>query len=591
MITAEDKPGSENAGAPLDPMRLGIGIWRRRWFVAAMAVIGTVIGAIVAKTLIPPVFEARGVVECDRCSETGFGDRELATLQESVKLPQHMERVRQKLGLETTIEAIDRDVEVNASIESRLIQVTARAKSGEVAAGMVNIIVDAFMETRLSVEQDKLLLRVRKAVADTDKARAVVLDARDRYDRFRRQNDIADLPAERQAAIEEAARLRSELAIARGEEQAEQARMTALRRLSSNEPATTVLQETQESPAARSLAEKRVALKSARARLSGEHPNVLSLSAEVETLEHSATSEDDSITTARIIGRNPQWDLAQQGILDANAKHEAASTRQSTYAKLAQQAAQAAARLSDIEGRGSELLSNAKTAEQHLATLEIALKMAEDAARTPSTGLRILASARTPTVPVKSSRRVVAFLGPLIGVLLATIAVLLYELRGLRVYSATELAFWGNAPVLTASQWPRVPKALGDIVTELTLPLGQSTGKTLLVGFGATELAASHALAYELHEALESDASATNHSNSVEAVASVESRADLRHAVRNADRVIVLVSAGAYSVMKLRSFIHDLGKPERMGFVLLNIRSEHVALPDRIGDDGVFWNA
>lgn len=588
----EERAQREDSGTPVDPMRLLLGLWRRRRFVMAAAFVGIGVGWFVGQTLVSPIFEAHGVVECDRCSEIGYGDRELVTLQESVKLHQHIEKVQTALALQDPIEVIARDIEVGTSIESRLITITARAKSGEQAARMINTLVDAFIETRLSIEQEKLMQRVRKSAKDTENARIGLAGARKNYDHFRRVNNIADLPVERQAAIEEAARLRSELAIAQADELAERARMDALHRASKIESPTTILDRTEELPLTRRLAEKRVALNSAKSRLAEDHPIVLSLLAEVNALENHPALEQEAVTIARKVGRNPQWDLAQQSFLQAHANKDAATTRQSTYGQLAERAAHAAARLTQIEGQGAELFSNVKIAEQHVATLELALRTSEDAARTPSTGLRILAPARPADTPVKSPRRVITILGPLVGSVFVIIVALLGELRGFRIHTAAELAFWSRGPILAASRWPNEPQALHDLIAELAIPLHQSEGKTLLVGLGAAEIASVHLLAFGLHEMLERGrVSSIERMHSIEARSTADNRTELRKALQHADRIIVLVLAGMHSATELHRFAHDIEESGRIALVLLNLRSDHAGLRDRIGCANSFWCA
>jgi len=589
---AEQTHRPEDIGAVVDPRRLTNGLWRQRGFIAGTSILGMVSGAVIAKAAVAPVFETQSVIECDRCLKPQYGDRELITLQESVKLPQNMEMPRQTLGLNGPFEHIWGNVEVTASIESALIHVTARGESGELAAGLANVVVEAFLETRQQVERDKLDSRVRALRIGTEKARAATLEARERYDRFRAENKIADLPAEREAAIQEAARLRSEMALARGEEQGERARALALRRASSKEPAMTLLQEIEDLPDAKRMTEVKAQLTAARARFSADHPRVLALNAEMEMLERKLAAANDAVTTGRTVGRNPRWDMAQLGILEASAGQEAASSRQSTYEKLAESAAQAASRLSNIEGRASELLSNVQYAERHASTVELDLSLAQDAARTPSTGLRVLAPARTPTTPVKSIRRIVAFLGPVLGSLLASIGIVLRELRGLRIHTAAELAFWGRGPAVAAAQWPRVLDALDELVEDLGQSIQQSSGKTILLGVSSYEMPYVEALEKGIQERLRNDCSSENSApGSTSAVRSLDSAAALRHAVRDAARVLVVVAAGRHSAFALRAFVEKLSYPGRLGFVLLDLREDHAALPDVAGDVAAFWSA
>lgn len=587
---ADESPKSEEVGTPVDPMRLLIAFGRRRWILGGTGVFGIIAGVALAKAVVPPVFEARSIIECDRCSGSDAGDRELATLQESVELPHHLEKARQQLGIKSPIEQIGRDIDVGASIESRLIQVTARAKNAGLAAGLANVIVEAFMETRLQVEREKLADRLQTLEFDTQKSRKAVNDAREQYDDFRTKNNIADLPAERQAAILESARLRSEAALAHGEQEAEQARAKAWRRASSKEPSTKLLSTLEDLPNAKRLSIAKSELVSASSRFSKDHPHILALSAEVETLERKLAISNDAVATVQTFGPNPQWELARQGLMQANAGHEAASIRQSTYEKLAESAAQAAARLSGIEGRASELLSNLQNAEKHYVTIELDRKLAEYAASTPSTGLRILATARTPSNPIQSSRKIAILLGPIVGCIIVALVIALHELRGLRIHTANELTFWGRGPVLTASQWPRKPEALRDLESDIVGALHGTKGKTLLLGVGSTELTLVQPVARSIREQIESRPESI-HYGSIATFEQLESIAALRHAVRNADRVIILVEAGRHSAWALRNFVQKMGQPRHIAFVLVGLNENHASLPDLVGDIAEFRNS
>jgi uncharacterized protein involved in exopolysaccharide biosynthesis len=581
MAVQMDRP--QEIGTPVEVRRVLLGLRRLRWVIAGAAVVGTVAGAAMAKSLVEQVFEARIMLECDRCSRPDYGDRELATLQETIKLPQHLEKARQKLGLTATLENLDLQVDVGASLESRLIRVTAREKSGELAAGLANAIVEAFMETRLQIEHDVLDERARVLAFDADRARKSVNEARERYDQFRRDNNIADLPTERQAAIQEAARLRSELALARGEEEAERARALALERASSREPATTVLGELEEVPDAKHLAEIRAQLTEAEARLSAEHPRVQGLAAEVEMLEQKLAMTNETFTTRRDIGLNPRRESAQQSMVQARASQEAARTLHLTYEKLAQEAARAAARLSNIEGQASELLSNLENAERHSTTIQLELKTAEDAARKPSTGLRILAPARVPTLPVDSPRKAVVVLSPFAGPIFAALLLILYELWGLRIHTATELTYWGNGPTIAGSRWPNLPASFHELVEDLSHWLSSKHGKTILIGASGHESALVEALARAIRDRLDDDQYA------VDTLSPLTPAPALRRAMRTATRVLVVVAAGKHFAMALQAFVQKITTSARIGFILVDIDAAHESLADLAGNVEAFW--
>ena len=592
LRTTEQSQTSGDFGAPIDWRRVTITLRRRRWFVIGAAIVGTIAGATIAKTVVEPVFEAQCILECDRCARPELGERELATLQETVKLPQHLDIAIAKLGLPTTVDNVDTKVQVSASLESRLIQVVAREKTGALAAELANTVVDAFLETRLQIEKDILEARLLQLQSDADKARAAVIGARENYDQFRRENNISDLATERQVAIQEAARLHSELAIARGEEQAERARALALHRATMKEPPTALLFQTEDLPDLKKLSEVRSQLMAAQVRFSVNHPRVLALAAEAETLERKVAAANESVATGRTIGPNPQKELASRKILEANANQEAANTRQTTYEQLAQDAARVAARLANIEGRASELSFLLETAERHASAIALALKEAEDAARTPATGLRILARARVPNAPVESSRQVVAILGPFIGTLLAMLMILLRELRGFRVHTARELAFWGQGATITTSMWPRSASAFPDLVAELATYIRQSRGKTLVLGANDAELPHIDTIVQSLQAHVDSQTQSDDfESLSIATVPPHCTRAELRYELRNAARVLIVVTAGRHTASAIAEFVQNLSYSGPVGFVLLNQQEEYAALAESAGDVDTFWKA
>ncbi|HRI62633.1 MAG TPA: hypothetical protein PK156_00300 [Polyangium sp.] len=572
------------SGTPVEWRRVTLALHRRRRFVIGAAIVGMVAGGTIAKTLVEPVFEAQCLIECDRCARPELGERELATLQETVKLPQHLQFAKDKLKLATTLDRIDTNVQVSASLESRLIQVTARENAAELAANLANLVVDAFLETRLLIEKDILDAHVRRLQTDYETARSAVVAARENYDRFRQENNISDLATERQAAIQEAARLHSELAMAQGEEQAERARALALHRATAKEPSTAILLQTEDLPDAKKLSEVKSQLIAAQARFSPDHPKVRALRAEAEVLETKVAAANEAVATGRTVGPNPQKELANHKILEANANQQAANTRQSTYEKLAQSAARAAARLSSIEGRVAELSFHLETAERHTAAIALDMKAAEDAARAPSTGLRILARARAPRVPIESSRKVAAILGPLVGSLLAVLFIALGELRGLRLHTSSELTFWGQRPTIAASTWPHSAAEFEHLVAGLAASIRQSRGKTIIIGLTNDELPHVRNLVQGIlvHSRVSSA--------SIASLPTSASYPELRHAMRDAARVLLLVTAGKHTGSALSQFVEKIAYSGPMAFILIGLQEEHVSLPDLIGDVDEFWS-
>jgi uncharacterized protein involved in exopolysaccharide biosynthesis len=588
-------PPPQRAGAPIDPARLVLALQRGRRALLLGALLSGALGVVVAKAVVSREFEARCTL---RWTTSGSANeqRALKTLVDEVKLPVNLEQVRARLALTSTLDAVAKSVVVTTASDSNVFSVSAKASDSEAAARLADAVVEVFLTRRADTERERLVDRATVLEGDVEAARRAMLDARRSYDAFRTEHGIADLPAETQAAIDQAAQLRAKADIARAESQAELARADALQRAARAEPQTAVLGQTEIQPDARKLAEARAELAALSPQLSADHPRIRSLVAEVTSLEEGLTRPRKALSGERTIGRNPQWDAAQQGLMIAKAQRDAALRRQSAFDDLAETATTTVARLSKVEGEASTRLAQLRVAEKHLADLEDLLALARDAARSPKSGFLVLAPAKAPLAPSKSLRKVVAIVSPLLGLLIAGGLLIARALRGLRVHTASELTFWTAAPVVASSTWPREAGALGDLVEDLRLLIGDASGTTLFVG-----LTKDAPLAFTLAQAMSPpekrsraerrrpDAAQTAKPPRFSAISAETVTPTVRRAVRQATRVLVLVEAGEHSAPTLAKLRTRVGRQEQMGFVLVGLAPDLAGLPDRAGDLRAMW--
>ncbi|WP_437681776.1 GumC family protein [Sorangium sp. So ce131] len=573
----------------IDPLRVLGALRRRARVIALVAIASGVAGAVIAKTLVKREYEAGVVLLWEQAVGRDEVAHELQTVLDSVKIPKNLEKVRERLGVPTAIELLGQRVSTVSSNESKVVTIKARADDPELAARFTNTVVEVFFENRVENERDRLSEQISKQTAAVSAARDAIAKARKAYDDFRNQHGIADLPVETQAAIELAARIRTEGELARVEIEAEEARLEALRKAAAKESPTAVLSESEVLPDAQKLAQARTELVALKAQLSPDHPRVQALEAQVASLEQRVAESPPPTTAGRIVGRNPQWDTAREGLTHAAAQRDAALKKKATYAELTTAAQTMIAKLSQIEGEASALLSALHLAEQQLAERQERLARLEDAARSPNVGFRVLSPARVPTLPVKSRRALVAIMAPILGLLAAAMAVLARAVWGLRAHVGTELAFWGRGPVVATSTWPRDPEALDDLVADLGDAWRGSSGTTLVAGFGEAE--ARHVGPLLERLARVPAAPGPSPGPQLRALEIDQALPALRRAARRAARVLVLVEAGKRSGPDLVGLATRLGRSDGIGFVLLGIAPELVALPDHIGDTRGFWRA
>jgi uncharacterized protein involved in exopolysaccharide biosynthesis len=573
----------------VDPGRVLLVLRQSLRVVVLATLVSAGVGVIAAKTIVTREYQAQVILQWEH-GGVDDGGRELKTVLESVKFPQTLEDVRSRLGLKTTLEALAARVDIVSSSESNVVSVRASASESEEAVRVADAIVTAFLEHRVEVERQRLVERVNTLAQAAEAARLEVVKERKSYDDFREAHQIANLPAQTQDAIERAGRLRAEGEIARVELEAEQARLKQLRLSARAEPPTAVLSESEIMPEARKLAETKADLVALKAQLSPDHPRVQALEAEVASLERRVADLPKPTSAGRTVGRNPQWEALQQGMTQSSAQREAALKRQSTYAELTDAAQAAVAKLSKIEGEASVRLAALQVTERHRDEVEAQLTNARDAARAAPSGFRLMSKATAPTFPKKSRRRLVALLSPLVGLALALAFVLLRALRGLRVHTATELAYWGRGPVVASSPWPRDPEMLDDLAVDLVDSWRGSRGSTLVLGFGEPEATHLDGLVQRLGgSTTKGNSEVPSPGSRVRALEPALPVQAVRRAARQASRILVLVESGRHSALAFASLTARLGRSDRIGFVLLGLGPELATFADRAGDTAAFW--
>jgi uncharacterized protein involved in exopolysaccharide biosynthesis len=457
----ESGPGTApRFGRPVEIGRLVRALLRQRWVILAGAIIGVAAGVVIAKTIIPRVY----VTETSLVWESEDGDepniRELRTVVDSVKLPTNLAEVRERLAIDQRLDQLAARIDVRFDRDSDLVILRAESDDPEDAVALCETIIEVFLDHQRGIAAERLDEEVESLEGDVARARERLGTAQNRYDEFRSEHGVSDLSIERQQAIELAASLRAQADIARADSEAAEARGSSgrSRRPHSSESAD--------------LRHARQRLETARARLSEDHPRVQALSAEVDALRAAeATAPHDGTDTARA--------HAQRTRAAAQRRHEA-------YERMEREARERLEELSSVEGEASSLLASVRVAEGHVADVEGELAVAQDRARDASSGFRVLAAPLMPVEPERSYRKPAAIAIPIAFVILVMLVILAIELRGLRVKTANELAYWGRAPVVASTTWPSKKRELAAIVDELAEKAAAAGGRTLVIA--ASEL-------------------------------------------------------------------------------------------------------
>ncbi|ATB42794.1 hypothetical protein CYFUS_008273 [Cystobacter fuscus] len=570
--------GLERPGLPLEPVRLAWALRRRSRLIALAVVLAIPVGLVAAFFLAPREFVAQSVLVWEPVARSSTPARDLQTLTSSVKLPGNVAQVRERLKLSSSLEDVGARIRVGVvSNESNVLTISGTGTSSEEAARFTQAVTDVFLDARVRIARTRMEEQLKGLKEEVEQMHKQLTSARERYDGFRAQHHVVDFTLDRKTAIEQLALLRSEVHKSRVEADSNSKKANLLRSAVQKAPAQLVLTENQVQADRQKLAELSAQLTARRASLSQEHPEVRGLQASVEALER--TPADAYTVTGRQVGANPEFLVLQEQFTRASIDGEAAQQKWQSYAKLEESLNERVLQLTALEGEANLLLADVHLAEERLGKLKAEQAELEAGVRQPSSELRVLNSPVPPPFPANSSRRKVALAFPLFAGLLAVLFVVGQELRGLRLRTPSEIAFWAKAPVLASSSWPQAPEELRNLTLELASRGEQAQGMTLLLPLDP----ARGASAAELVEALRARMPSLRLWDEADRVQA------LRRAARESARVVVLVEAGAHAALEFTGLRRLLGREDGIGLVVLGLGPELALLRDRVGDDSDFW--
>jgi len=497
----EEAAAPSRPGLPVDLYRLRRAVLRGKWWILAAAVIGSAVGFAIGKFVVKQKYEASASIQYAGLpgQPPHVVQRDLPGLVAAVHTEQVLFAWRDRVGDldDANLTALRAMVSVSSDPGSGLVTFTTWAEEPERTSEMANTAVDVFLEhhrerRRAELQDEIASLRERIEAVHTE-----LTTARQTYDTFRRANGITDLTAEQEAAIEQAADLRSQADMGHAEVESLEARVAQLRSELENTPRT----ETHSSGASqeqRRLRQLQQLLAEARGQgLGEEHPRVQALRRQVEALEGSAGGSGGASRT----NTNPVYTQLQTSLQTAQTELEAARQRVTSLEQLAVQAQERTARFSEIEGQAANLLAQVNVKQELLNELNEQRSSIDDALRDIETGFRPVSSARPPDTALPSKKKYAVAAGLPIAFVAIMIAMLLFrELRGLKVQTAREVAYWGNGPVIGTTKWPRDPTALADLVADLDDYAPDARGTMLVVGSTTQEGALAAEIASQLNQ-------------------------------------------------------------------------------------------
>ena len=615
---------------PVDIARVARALLRGKWWILAVGLFGSLIGYGTGKFIIPSSFVSKGVLKFDGVDEVagvGISQGDVGSLVESIQSRPVLERVRDRLGLPASLQELKARTVIIHDRENKSVKVHGSAGNAEDASELVGALMEVFRD----YQAERQRKRFEDELTNVDERLSAIQTnlgtAREAYDAFRQEHGISDLTTEQRREIEAATKARTDADVAAAEIQALEARISQLGRVLQNTPRTVT--STRASPESQQLAQLQGELGRLRGRLSEDHPQVLALQQQIQTLRLRIAS-GDTTQVAATSGRSERHRTVETDIQTSESELAALRERHAGLQDIAERSAARIAQFSEIEGRASALKSRVEVNQTLATQLQQSAALLQDALRQPTSGFSVLTPPTVPDYPERNKQKyIVAAAIPSVLVGIVLFLLLYRELKGLRVRTAREVGYWGKGPVLGTTTWPRDQHAVQDLIADLDDYAPEATGRMLVVG--ATE--AETALAHEIVDQLNNDWFPSSlidldaYSASPDAIplgsgestgtalatrgnqalaspdgssgpTALDSRAwdgppdgqALRRAARLADRVMVVVTSGAMSAVELSRLPTRLGRSVGVGYVLVGIEDELAGLPDRAGPVERFWH-
>jgi uncharacterized protein involved in exopolysaccharide biosynthesis len=352
-----DEDNKSRPGVPVDAGRLAQAL-RRHWRVIPTAVAaGALIGLAVAALFVKPSYTAKATVLWEPPSDADPSDRSFLTQVDSIKLASNLKEVKRRVKSKATVDELKEKINLLFDGQSHLVVIEATDGSAKGAMALANAIVDVFLAYQRGIGRDRGGEHLRRIDADITASQLQLRSAREAYDAFRTEIGVSDFEVELKLALQKVADLKQQMELSGAEAETEAARQRQLSVEALRQPENNVSATTMSNPDAILLANAQTQLAAESAHLSADHPTVLRLQRQVESLEERLRSNPTMVKGAVSVTQNQQHVAIVSGISQSKVQREAAIERREGYRRLLVDAEQRLAKLSSAQGRAQQLLS------------------------------------------------------------------------------------------------------------------------------------------------------------------------------------------------------------------------------------------
>ena len=464
--------GGEEEEAPqpsaIDLRRLLHGLRKRLWLAAliAAAIVGLSLAA--AILLVKHNWEAAATIMVrTRPDQFSLGsakpfesqDYNLKTMLDTVKLPSALAQLSESLKLEASERTLGAAIGVKVGKESNLFQITAVWKDPANAAAIAN------QAARQLIQRSRDLRRMdaEKAYADyagqLEEARRELTALTERMRAFKGTHQVSDFGAETQVLLDSLSRLETELNTKKAETEAMRETLADIEESIKKEPEMVVTSSVYRNPLKTRLTDYEWQLQEARSRYTEENPKVIKLQTRVNVLKQMIDETKDEGAPENLYSANAKLVDLQQRRRGLN---EEIRLREAQIAALSQTIQGSRAKLTGLTEAEREyqlLQQQLKSAENLVSTLVGRVDEAKVVVQRNQAAFDLMETARPPTEPLPSPKKLIAIGGVFLGGLFGLFAALLLELLDPRIRTRRDaLAIPG---IVLAWELQQAPEAEG----------------------------------------------------------------------------------------------------------------------------------
>ena len=434
-----DEDVEDNANEfQLDIRRFIAGILQRKWLVVVTAslvtlsVLAMILFAVdrywqASTTLIKRSHQDRmALAERDPFKSQDYN---LATLIDTLKLPSSLEKVRDSLGLQTSITTLARAIEVSLGRESKIINLKVTWDDPEIVAQAANIVAETFIERTRGLMRDDAKTAYNYYFAQLEESRSKASQLSARVLEFKQKNGISDLDAETKVILEEMSRLQGEYNTRLAETDALKEAKKRLIDAIAEEPEQVITYTIYRSPLKNRLAEYEWELRDALSKYTSENPKVIKLKQRISALKQMIELNRDEAVPENTYTPNTkleEMELRLQQITDDIKLHEAmAGALRQTIGDMEQKLGIIATQDKEFMLLRAQLDGMLKLENQLAQRVEeTRLAMQRNEA-----SFDIVERAIPPTDPLPSGRKLLAVVGLFLGVSSGLLLAIVLELR------------------------------------------------------------------------------------------------------------------------------------------------------------------